>query len=240
MIIKETPWETRNLGVESSVEYYYELHDTDVSDKVTRSEFTYQVAHGPVGRVDIVNSLLQNGFRFSETKIELTAELKNLTLPHTFQRFSEDLTYHRANTSELDTIFVKMREGIFDTDKVALDPYFNVQVAGKRYVLWTQDELDAARAFAHVVMVKEKAVGFFILKKASDRLGDSFLAGLFDKEKYGGFGFSVIYFPMVEARRMGLKKMITGVSSNNPDSVKMHLALGYQIKNMDYTLVRHI
>ena len=78
------------------------------------------------------------------------------------------------------------------------------------------------------------------MKKSSERLGDSFLAGLFDKDKNSGFGFSVLYYPMVEAKRMGLKKMITGVSANNPDSVKMHLALGYQIKTMDYTLVKHI
>ena len=239
MKVKETPWEKRNLGVDSSVEFYFEEHDEDVSlDVLNDKSHSYQVAHIPVGKIALLNLLLKNGFQFSETKFELIADLKNVVLPKIFERFSEEVSYHEANQAETEKIYSMMKSGIFSTDKVALDPHFNAIIAGKRYAYWTEDEIKLDRAFIYMVTEKMTDIGFFVLKKSSERLGDSFLAGLFNKDS--GLGFSVLYFPMIEAKRMGLRKMITGVSSNNPDSVKMHLALGYQIKSMDYTLVKHV
>lgn len=242
MKIKETPWESRNLGIESSVEFYFEANDFDeeLNSDVLHNRCSYQVAHVPVGNIGVVNKLLQHGFSFAETKIELTAALKNLELPSVFKRFIEGLDYHVASEEEIEKINAAMIGGVFSTDKVALDPFFNASVAGQRYVYWTEDIVKVGAGFIYTVSRSDEPIGFFVLKKSSERLGDSFLAGLFDKAKNAGLGFSVLYYPMVEAKRMGLKKMITGVSSNNPDSVKMHLALGYQIKSMDYTLVKHV
>lgn len=239
---KETPWESRNLGVDSSVEFYFETSDSsdELNDDVLHNHYSYQVAHIPVGNVAIVNKLLQHGFMFAETKIELTAELKTLELPHVFKRFSMGLSYHQATEEEVEKINAAMIRGVFSTDKVALDPYFDANIAGQRYIYWTSDIVKNGEGFYYIVSQDNAPIGFFVLKKESDCFGDSFLAGLFNKDKYSGLGFSVLYFPMLEAKRMGLKKMITGVSSNNPDSVKMHLALGYRIKNMDYTLVKHV
>lgn len=243
MIIKETPWEKRNLGVSSSVEFYFEQTDNEENlDKsiLNNTMYSYQVAHIPVGRINVLNRLLENGFQFFETKIKLTADLKNLSLPCVFQRFCNGMAYHEAGEDDIQKIYHLMGEGIFSTDKVALDSAFNARIAGQRYAHWTADEIKAGRAFAYIVTNGREDIGFFVLKRLNERLGDSFLAGLFDKEKNSGLGFSVLYFPMAEARHIGLKKIITGVSSNNPDSVKVHLALGYQIQNMDYTLVKHI
>ena len=241
MRIKETPWETRNLGVESSVEFYFEVNDNTVEEEVINcTEYKYQVAHIPSGRIDIVNKLLTSGFDFAETKIELTADLKKLSLPTTFERFSEGLDYHKANRDEIQRMYEAMTDGVFDTDKVALDPHFDAHIAGQRYVYWTRDILEAGCGYVFIVTRRSEDIGFFVLKKSNERLGDSFLAALYDKDKNAGMGFSVLYYPMVEAKKMGFKKMITGVSSNNPDSVKMHLALGYRIKAMDYTLVKHV
>lgn len=243
MNIKETPWEKRNLGVDSSVEYYFEQNDEveNVDGSILNNTvYSYQVAHIPVGKVDVLNKLLANGFQFSEAKIELTADLRNLSLPYIFKRFSEGFAYHAADSAEMDKIYQAMKDGMFSTDKVALDPFFTAKIAGQRYTYWTIDEIDAGRALGYMVTRNQENIGFFILKKAGRFLGDSFLAGLFEKEKNSGLGFSVLYYPMVEAKRMGLKKMITGVSSNNTASLNMHLALGYQIKSMDYTLIKHI
>lgn len=240
---KLTPWENRNLGVESSIEFYFEPMDSADGlgvDVLNNNDYMYQVAHVPVGNIGVINTLLKHGFEFAETKIELTADLKNLILPAMFERFSDGLGYHPATNEEAETIKAAMMVGMFSTDKVALDPHFSACIAGQRYVYWTEDIVKAGVGFSYIVSRNGEPIGFFVLKKSSERLGDSFLAGLFDKDRNSGLGFSVLYYPMVEAKRMGLKKMITGVSSNNPDSVKMHLALGYQIKSMDYTLVKHI
>ena len=243
MKIKETPWERRNLGVRSSVEYYLGQDDSEESigeDVLHNTSYSYQVAHIPVGRIDVLNIMLQNGFQFSETKVEITADLKNLTAPKMYEHYCEKMSYHQADTGEAQKIYHAMERGVFETDKVSLDPYFDAHVAGRRYAYWTQDEIKAGQTFLYVVERMNEGIGFFALKKVSERMGESFLAGLFDRNMDFGLGFSVLYFPLVEAKRMGLRKVVSGVSSNNPDSLKMHLALGYQIKSMHYTLVKHV
>ena len=150
MNIKETPWELRNLGVESSIEFYFEVNDSvnELStDVLKNSDYVYQVAHIPVGNINLVNKLLEHGFTFAETKIELTADLRNLELPKTFERFSKGLSYHKASEDEVERINAAMIGGVFSTDKVALDPYFSVSIAGQRYVYWTEDIVRAGGAF---------------------------------------------------------------------------------------------
>lgn len=243
MIKKETPWEKRNLGVSSSIEYYFDVFDCieEMGDEILNNGmYEYQVAHIPVGKIDILNTLLAHGFAFAETKIEIMADLKELSLPERFGRFSESLGYHKADEDELEEMLYNIRCGMFDTDKVALDPCFNAKIAGSRYALWTMDEINSGRGSAYVVTQSDKPIGFFVLKKNNEKIVESFLAGLYNKEDSAGFGFSVLYYPMAEAKKLGIKKIIAGVSSNNPDSVKMHLALGYQVKNMNYSVIKHV
>ena len=151
------------------------------------------------------------------------------------------LDYHRITAlSELDVIYESMRKGVFDTDKIALDPHFGSEKSGYRYYAWSKDLIEKDMAVPYMVTQEDRAIGYFILKKVSERMGDSFLAALFDNSNDNGLGFSVLYYPMLEAKKNGLKKMITGVSSNNPASLKMHLALGYQIKSLHYVMTKHI
>ena len=243
MWIKETPWERRNLGVESSVEYYFELSDNAAALDPTMmhdEKNAYQVAHIPVGRTDIVNELIKHGFSFSETKFQLTADLRHNTLSDRFSRYIDSFNYHLADAEETELIYEKIREGIFSLDKIALDPHFDAHISGNRYVLWTNDVLEAGNSWLYIVKEENEAIGFFVLTRMNESIGESFLAGLFDKARTSGIGFSVLYFPMAEVKKLGMKKLLTGISSNNPDSLKVHLALGYQLKSMEYVLVKHI
>ena len=101
-------------------------------------------------------------------------------------------------------------------------------------------EVEAGRASAYVVTMHDEPIGFFVDKTVSDKVDYSLLAALYDKEKNSGVGFSVLYFPMLQSKLDGKRRITTGVSSNNPDSVRMHLELGYKIKEMNYVLIKHI
>ena len=77
------PWEKKNLGV-NSVEFRFdgtEKIEEIGNDVLAETEFDYQLCRVPVGRMDIMYLLQENGFRFAETSFELSAGLKNLTLP---------------------------------------------------------------------------------------------------------------------------------------------------------------
>lgn len=243
MKILETPWEKRNLDV-NGVEFYFDQSDSleNITEQVLCDKIhNYQVAHFPVGRMDIHNKLNENGFLFAETKFELIADLKMLELPQIFSRYENMLQYHKIVTDkEKKEIYNAMKNGIFNTDKVALDSKFGLQKAGYRYATWVDQVIKEGSAIPYIVTCEEDNIGFFILKILEKKTGDSFLAALFNNDLYKGFGFSVLYYPMLQAKKMGMRKIKAGVSSNNPASLKMHLALGYQIKNLHYIMVKHL
>lgn len=242
MEIIEQPWEKINLGV-NSAEFRFDGKEDikDIKEDILDNNiYNYQVSRVPVGRMDIVYLLQQNGFLFSETSIELSADLKKLELPRVYSRYIELMDYHLASDSELQFIEEAILSGIFDTDKISLDPYFGKKQAGVRFANWNRQEIVAGKARAYVVTLNDDAIGFFVVKMISDKVDYSLLAALYDKEKNSGIGFSVLYFPMLQSKRARKRRITTGVSSNNPDSVRMHLELGYKIKEMNYVLIKHM
>lgn len=242
MELIEQPWEKRNLGV-NSAEFRFDGKENlnEITDDIlSNSKYDYQICRVPVGRMDIMYLLQANGFSFAETSIELSADLKKLELPSVYARYIEAMDYHPASETELQLIQDSILSGVFDTDKISLDPYFGKKQAGIRFANWNMQEVEARRASAYVVTMHDEPIGFFVDKTVSDKVDYSLLAALYDKEKNSGVGFSVLYFPMLQSKLDGKRRITTGVSSNNPDSVRMHLELGYKIKEMNYVLIKHI
>ena len=241
MIIKEAPWEKRNLNV-NAVEFYLEQNEGEtLGDSVLNDQVhDYQVAHVPIKNINAIKKLSTNGFYFIETKLYLTASLKELTLPKVFTRFVDSMSYREAKSSaDIQSIYDSIKNGVFDTDKIALDEKFSLEASAHRYYCWAKDEIEKGTSLPYLVQVDGVDIGFFILK-IDGRIADSFLAGLFDNSASSGLGFSTLYFPMLEANKKGCTKIVTGVSSNNIDSVKTHLSLGYRIKELEYIFIKHI
>lgn len=242
MELIEQPWEKKNLGV-NSVEFRFDGKENlnEITDDIlSNSKYDYQICRVPVGRMDIMYLLQAHGFLFAETSIELSADLKKLELPSVYARYIEAMDYHPASENELQLIQDSILSGVFDTDKISLDPFFGKKQAGIRFANWNMQEVEAGRASAYIVTMHDEPIGFFVDKTVSDKVDYSLLAALYDKEKNSGVGFSVLYFPMLQSKLDGKRRITTGVSSNNPDSVRMHLELGYKIKEMNYVLIKHI
>ena len=237
------PWEKKNLGV-NSVEFRFdgtEKIEEIGNDVLAETEFDYQLCRVPVGRMDIMYLLQENGFRFAETSFELSADLKNLTLPKVYERYEESIHYCKLEgIEEEEKLYSLIRSGIFDTDKIYLDPFFKKEQSGVRFANWCQQEVSAGRATCYTVESSEEKIGFFVIKEVSDKVSDSLLAGLYDNKKSMGMGFAVLYYPMLKAKMDGKRRMVMAVSSNNPSSVRLHLELGYKIKGMNYVLIKHI
>lgn len=238
----EQLWEKKNLGVHS-VEFRFD--GTESIEKIGREilgeiNFDYQLCRVPVGRMDIVYLLQDHGFRFAETSFELSADLKNLALPKAYERYEEYICYRKIEDGEEEKVYEAIRQGIFDTDKVYLDPFFKKEQSGIRFANWCQQEIESGKSTCYIVENNGMEIGFFLLKEISNKVSDSLLAGLYDAKKSLGLGFSVLYYPMLKAKEDGKKRIIAAVSSNNPASLRMHLELGYKVKNMSYVLVKHI
>ena len=235
-------WEKRNLGIDS-IEFRFDADDNAHSVIEAYNSCPpcdYILARVPDNKMDIAYKLQELGFRFSETNLHLSCNLKKLVLPNIFAKFYEHITEDIATDEEIELIYNSIKNGVFDTDKIALDPKFGKEKAGYRYYQWCKDELEKGTSTAYILYFDGKPIGFYILKKVSDLVYDSLLAGLFDKSNNVGLGFSVLYSPLAQAKKLGGTTMVTGVSSNNSASLKMHLALGYEIKSLNYVFTKHM
>lgn len=238
----EQTWEKENLGV-NAVEYVVQASDSDLETVNYIVEdckkYEYILCRIPAGKMKIAYMLQDEGFLYAEDGIDLASDLRGLKLPQICESFNEGVYYEEANECELQDIYNCIKSGVFDTDKVSLDPIFGKEKAGNRFYNWCKNEIDNGTSKAYIVKNgAEKLIGFFVLKDVSNRVSDSLLAGVFDKNEMG-LGYTVLYYPMVQAKKEGKKKIVTSVSSNNLPSVKTHMLLGYSIQHMSHVFIKH-
>lgn len=241
MKLKETPWEKRNLGVNSSAVMVFEESDTleTLHRSVTENEcYEYQEATVPMGRIDLLNALINQGFRFAE--VAITTSMKpECVLPKAYQRRINDFSCHLADEDELCLIFDTIeREMIFQSDKISLNPRFGPEVASRRYGNWMKDEIRDINVCPYIITYCDKRLGFSIMKKRGNDVVDGLLSGLFNASRYSGLGIYLGYYTIEAARLMGAKVVKAHVSSNNLPVIKVNQLLGYQIEHMEYVLTK--
>ncbi len=235
-------WEEENLHV-PSVEFCFDGTESieeigsDVWDNET---YGYQVMRLPVGRVDIMQKAEDHGFRFVETNFDLKAKLRSINLSKELRSYIERMGYVPADEAAIRRTLQTIRSGVFATDKVALDPKLSREISAKRFHDFCERAFSEGSAKCYEVTYEGDAVGFFVIKECGKNAADSWLVGLYDPEAYKGLGFAAVYFAMEEARRLGKKSIVCGVSSNNMDSLRVHTELGYRLKAANYVLVKHI
>lgn len=244
MKCKLTPWETRNLGVPSSIEFYAEPQDCgrDITEILENSHEVYQVMHVPCGNTDVLLAAQKCGFRLMEMNIHLGRDLKaEVILPNFYKRFESALECSLADRTEMDQILSMIRTGkMFMTDKIARDPEFSPEQAGNRYALWSADVLEqGAKLFC--VKYKKSIIGFNIICFEEDgKVAIGFLGGVLPEIRYSGLGFAVIYLLTKCAQEMGCKKINSGISSNNIAVLKLYELFGYSVQDMNYCLIKHL
>lgn len=243
MKIIETPWEKRNLGV-TSVNFIIEKTDTldNLGERILNNkDYQYQTVKLPVNMMDIHDKLNKSGFKFIEGKFELTCNLRKMSFPEELVPIVDRLKYHQiTRNEELELLYNKIKDGLFDTDKIAVDPKFGKEMSGIRYYNWTKDEIDSKKSIPYIAYYNEEPVGFFVIKKINDKIAYSLLGAIFNKEAYGGYGIALVYYGAIEAKKMGMQKIITEISTNNISSLRIHIPIGYNIKSMYYVMSKHI
>ncbi len=242
MIVKYTPWEKRNLNVDSSVEFYVEQTDTweDISKDLSTHQETYQVMHIAGGNTDVLLKATSLGFSPVETNIKLIRKLDEVCLPRIYKRFEPYIACSIATEEEKNFILDTISEGtIFSTDKIARDPFFGEKYAGKRYAYWTQDVIDQG-AVLLCMKYKGKIAAFDVFVDKSNRIAEAFLGGTMLEFRNSGLGFLPVYFITKYAKEEGFKKIFTGVSSNNIPVLKIHELFDYKVDSMNYCMIKHL
>ena len=239
MKIVDAHWELRNLGV-TSQDVEIDVNDSidEVSASLDTLDSQYQVVKVPTMRLDIYKLLTDKGFSLAEASIRVSHDLKEFSCSRLIRRLSDTLTFSEMDENELSIMREQIRGGMFQTDRVILDPYFTPEQAANRYVMWMNDELERGSKLLSY-KYKDQPVGFSCMKEVSEGTFYPVLGGVYTTGKALPLGSAIVFKQLEIAKSLGGKVLYTVISSNNPAVVKAYSQLGYTFEDIKYVFVKH-
>lgn len=243
MKIIDATWEKRNLGI-ATQELIVEDNDCieDFKANIHSIATPYTVLKIPSNKVDFTWYAEDNHFRFIESQLDIACNLKRV-LPEAEKLLTRNKNFivESNNTDEMfDLVASKIKQGIFYTDRIALDPYFNAEIANLRYANWLLDMKDKENAHLQI-MRKGNEIVAFNLNKQQNTISHGLIGGIFkdfQKEPLGLYwGASIITNLSTIG---GITNWQTSVSSNNFSVIKIWEYLGMQVSNIISVFVRHV
>lgn len=239
MKVVHATWEQRNLGVDCrEITVQPEDSADDMARGLREHETQYTVVRLPVGRMDLLIRAQELGYLVVETMTHCYHTGATFNLNAIQQRIIDRIRWEPMDETGKATMFAEIRQGMFTTDRVSLDPHFSGDLANQRYVFWIQDELArGGRVFK--MLYGDRELGFFTLKRQSDDVQFAFLSGTYSAFRTSGFGFACHYCEVVEGVRSGAKRVLSSYSSNNRGAAAVHLSMGHVLHEQCYILVKH-
>ncbi len=242
MRIIDAYWEKRNLGVDVK-EVICSETDTveELKETLLQIDTPYSVVKVPSGCVPFLLAAQQCGYSLIEASISYEGSIKTICPPRVFGHFTPHVSIRTASRDLVEKALVEMESGkIFTTDRIALDPAFSREMAGKRYANWCRDVMESG-AEMEIAYYKEAPVAFNVSCEKNDRPGAfvGLMGGVFSSFLDKGMGFLLVHCEMEACMKNGGKWCIGTTSSNNISSLRLHLRYGFDITGTQYVLIRH-
>ena len=240
MQIIDAYWELRNLGV-STCEVEIEQTDKtdDITDVLSTLQASYQVIKAPAAMFDVYEILRKKGFVYVESSIRVSHLLKEISGPNVVIRLSNEVSFDEMNENDIGLMRSQIASGMFQTDRVALDPVFSNAQAANRYIMWMNDERERGSKFFNY-KYKGNPVGFSCMREASPGIFYPVLGGVYNTKTALPIGSVIVYKQLEIARSLGGKSMYTYISSNNPAVVRIYSQLGYVFEDIKYVFIKHL
>lgn len=237
MRIVEAVWEQRNLGV-SCYEITCERDDSveELVHVLNSYKAQYMVLKIPSGMVAHIMAAQAHNYTFIEALAHVTHDLKSFTPVGIQKRLLESVSYAPMDAADVDFMRHQLEEGIFATDRVALDPAFSLQLANRRYIGWLEDEVARGAELFKLVCAK-KSIGFFASYMNKKDLC-AIVGGMY-KGVSGSLGSSMVYSLILEAVNKNASRISSHVSLNNPSAIRLHSAFGFFFSETQYVFVDH-
>ena len=237
MRIVNAIWEERNLGV-TTTEITIERDDCPESMDAQLSlvDSEYSVIKIP-SNMDRVLKVVQNhGYKFIEDMIHVEHDLNEVEMSPVLKRLYEKTLYREMTDQDFDQLQAEIEKGMFDNDRISNDEFFAKGLSSKRYMNWTKD-LRSHGAQFFVITYGNECTGFVALEKKDAKTYYSVLGGGYEKFRKSGLG--IIQKEPEITRKLGGKRLVTSVSSNNVGQLKALIMNGYKPYAIDHVLVKH-
>ena len=230
-------WEKRNLGCET-IEVTFEYNDSLDEAKKTAKELTaeYIVLKVPSNRTDIMLAVQKYGYIFVEDAMYLVSYLDEVKRNSIEQRFYDAVSVEDMDAADMERLKKEVLNGLFDSDRIYIDPYFTHKQAAKRYVNWIDDEILRGTKF-YKYIYKGSTIGFFALKETEAGHYTSFLGGIYKECRKGGIGTAVKVPEAV--KKLGGSSVGTHVSTNNMAQIKNLIKNGYVPEGLTHIFIKH-
>jgi hypothetical protein len=210
----------------------------ELDSALARIRSQYLVVKVPAGCSDLMFRISEAGCSFIEAVIHVTRQTADLELSGIQKRLADSVGYAAMQESDMERLWEEIRSGMYDTDRVSLDPHFSREQASNRYVGWIKDEI-ARGADVYKLLYQNQSIGYFTMKDLGDGVFYPFLAGMYRSHRTSGLGFNIAYKPMCEIAARGGTSVSTFISTNNDSAVRLHASLGFRFHQISYVYVRH-
>lgn len=235
MKLTDAFWEKKNLGMKV-LEVQFEENDT-IDTEIIYEGYEYVLVKVPAGKIDIVHKLEKNGFVFLETKLNIIKRVREIAEGNRYlSHLSKNTDYVEiSDYSKIEDVLNKIDENLFDTDRVALDPIFNIEISNKRYKNWIRNVLEQGVASLYEIVYEGDSVGFSLISIKGKRM-ELLLGGLYSEYKGSGLGFTIIEKPLQLSTKLGVKFIETSISTNNVAVYKLYQSFGFDVRTINYVL----
>ncbi len=238
MEIIDAKWEYRNLGM-TVQEISFDENDTDSDsyESLKCLKAQYQVAKVKADNPAVLYMLQKNGFIYIEDQIQVVHNLQKVERNKLHQRMQDSVTYHKMDKYELDELYNEISEGMFDTDRIALDEMFGKSISAQRYTNWVKDMVEEG-IIPYALIYKESVCAFVVLKQVDKGIYDSVIGGYYKAFRNTGLG--IVEKEMDIVSDIGGKKIYSSVSSNNPTQLRSMCINGYIPVEINHVLIKHV
>jgi hypothetical protein len=218
MHIINATWEERNTGFKSC-EVVFEKGDSfqDYVEAGIESIYDFSVVKIPIGNLEIVHAIEEKGYRYLENQLVLSFNVNQVDhIEKIWFRLFNGFSYkHLTIRSEISHVLKQVNDRMFESDRFSQDPFWAKGISSKRYVNWIEQlfEMDGVKFYSMIKNGEE--VGFFSIKKESQKINSCPIAGIYNQYKSAGYIFVLVWYILIISREMGARKFVTSISSNN-------------------------
>lgn len=237
MKIVDAFWEKKNLGVDTlevTFEHNDSIEDTEQLLKSIKAE--YIVLKIPTDLTDLILVVQNNGYRYIEDMIHFVNYLPNIQMTPLERRLFDSIKTEKMTDTDMEFLYTEIKNGLFDSDRIYLDPFFNQEVAQTRYINWIKDEKMRGTEFLKNTY-KQNTIGFFALKEIDCGHYASFIGGVY--KEYRTLSMGTYAKLQDEVKKRGGKKISTSVSTNNITQIRALSTKGYIPEAITHTFIKH-